>query len=88
MKLANNSQSIEDVREDLLLYISLDEDVTSFAGLSIDDILAKVNMIIQSQEQPFQDGDAISNYLVTPIEKEQPYKPAGRINHVSNYYNG
>lgn len=87
MKIANNVQTIEEVREDLLLYISVDQDVTNFAASSIDDILERVGVMLISQETPFVDVDAISTYLVMPAEKKEPYKPKGRISHVTNYYN-
>lgn len=87
MKLAHNAQSIEEVREDLMLYISLDQDVTSFADMNIEDILEQVNMILISQETPFEDVEAISTYLVMPEQKPEAYKPKGRISHVTNYYN-
>ena len=87
MKIGNNNRTIEEVREDLLLYLSLDQDVTTFSDKSFDDILEAANVVLISQETPFEDESPIADYLVVPTEKKEAYKPAGRIAHVSNYYN-
>lgn len=87
MKTSFNSQDINEVREDLLLYISLEQDEATFSDKSLDELLLDANIKLDSSGFPFEAESPIAEYLVTPVEVKPVYKPAGRIAHVSNYYN-
>jgi hypothetical protein len=87
MKLANNSQNIEEVREDLLIYLSLEQDETVFTNKTLEDMLVEANIRLDSSDIPFDAESPIAEYFVIPLEMKPAYKPTGRIAHVSNYYN-
>jgi hypothetical protein len=87
MKLANNSQNIEEVREDLLIYLSLEQDETVFTNKTLEDMLVEANIRLDSSDIPFDEESPIAEYLVIPLEEKPAYKPTGRVAHVSNYYN-
>lgn len=85
MQLSFNSQDINEVREDLLLYISLEHDEALFTDKTLEDLLVHSNIKLESSEYPFEVESPIAEYLVKPIEVKPAYKPVGRIAHVSNY---
>lgn len=88
MKLAHNSQTVEDVREDLILYLSMEQDEALFTNKTLEDMMKDANIMLDSSDKPFEVDSAITEYLVKPMEPRSVYKPSGRIAHVSNYYNG
>ena len=88
MKLSHNCQNINEVREDLLLYLSLEQDEALFTDKSLEELLVQANIKLESSEFPFAAESPIAAYFITPIEAKPAYKPSGRIAHISNYMNG
>lgn len=86
MSLSNNSNNIEDVREDILLYLSIEQDIFTLGNGSLDEILAAANLKLESSHKPFELDTPISEYLVSDVTNKEVYKPVGRIAHVSNYF--
>lgn len=87
MALSYNATTIEEVREDIVTFISLDEEVV---GLTEPELAAKIEAApirVEQSEVMFEPYEkaTIEEYLVLAEPEAKRYIPSGRIAHVSNY---
>jgi len=80
LKLSYNSTSIDDVRESILIYISLDKDIINFTETNIAVLLVEANLSLAESNVPFDELPVAFNngYVPHALQKER-YVPKGRI---------
>lgn len=90
MALSYNSTTIDEVREDVLLFISVDEDISAKGNTNLSDLLVEANLTIEESVTPFPDcenpkHECFNGAMVTTVKPNEKYIPKGRVSHVSTY---